>query len=387
MRDSNKREVAAVRIEAAVRGRLTRKGTVVPTITPVPPSAVSMGNGGSQQDASVTTATYLGPTGGTRGEEEKVDENLACRQEKGEEGGGRGGAEIAPVKRSEIAAATAPATPAASVGPTASAAAVARIENLGVEGVRAFFDSLGLGACADRLRRRTAALPHEHDARERHHNGRGSDTGIDGLELARIMQAEDAGEELFAAGVSARLHRIKVMNALDIRNPSKGVTVPAHEGRQKIARAESEGALMVLRSRIAGEHVTASATVFLARRLLREQETMSGALRKLRCRVGNSDGCKANEIRADQGVAEPGELVQERTSICFSGCNRLQRDSGEIEPADKANAQKLRGRGENVGGGVQEATGSVPLSVLVELEEAVLGQMNLTGQVKKKSGA
>lgn len=371
LRENNRRETAAVRIEAAVRGRLERKRAVVPTAAPV-------GNASRKQDAPVTVATFLGPTGGTTGEDDiKVDAsrwttdnnygNLTCRQEGGRGGGGeRGAAEVAPEKQSEAAAA---------------AAAVAHINTLGIEGVRTFFDSLGLGACADRLRRRSPLL-HEDDERKRRDNGsgnharhgQGSDAaGIDGIELARIMQAEDAGEELLAVGVSARLHRIKIMNALDIRNLSKEATLAAsQEAQQNTAYAESAGESMILRSGTAGERVTATAAVFLARRLLREQEAMSNALRKLRYRVENSDGCRTKEDEAGQGAAESRGVVQERTRSCFAAWN---------DSADKAN-EGLRGWDDKVGRGVREATCSVPLSVLVELEEAVLGQTNLADQVQ-----
>ncbi|CAM9103253.1 unnamed protein product [Pylaiella littoralis] len=102
----------------------------------------------------------------------------------------------------------APGTPtAAPAGSSAFGDKLAQLESLGVVGVWAFFDSLGLGACSDYLRRRQPG------GRDGDSSSGGS---IDGTKLSRIARAPNPDAELLAAGVSARLHRVKLLSALGV---------------------------------------------------------------------------------------------------------------------------------------------------------------------------
>lgn len=163
-------EAAAVRIEAAVRGRLTRKRLSEEAMK------------GASRPALRIAAPSNNATNAVRG------------------GGSR------TLNAGESAAAT--AQPAASPPPqrppppSCVVDDLAQLEVLGVVGVRAFFDSLGLGACADRLRAQRPSA-----------DGVGS---IDGAELARICRAANPDAALRAAGVGARLHRVKLLSALGV---------------------------------------------------------------------------------------------------------------------------------------------------------------------------
>lgn len=153
-------EAAAVRIESAARGHLARKRAAEAKGTqgesrPAPPAACR-----SSDDL-------------TKNEGEGRNEVLG--------NGATAAAAVAP--------APAPLPPDS----------LAQLEALGAVGVRAFFDYLGLGGCADRLRR-----------------GGGGDGAIDGARLARIARASDPDAELLTAGVSARLHRVKLLSVLGI---------------------------------------------------------------------------------------------------------------------------------------------------------------------------
>lgn len=163
-------EAAAVRIESAARGHLARKRAA--------------------------------ETAGTRGESRPAPP-AACRSsDDPTENEAEGRNEV--LGHDETAAAVAPAP--APLPPDS----LAQVEALGAVGVRAFFDYLGLGGCADRLRS----------------GGGGGDGAIDGAWLARIVRASDPDAELLAAGVCARLHRVKLLSVLGIGN---GATTASEE--------------------------------------------------------------------------------------------------------------------------------------------------------------
>ncbi|CAN0059978.1 unnamed protein product, partial [Ectocarpus sp. 4 AP-2014] len=177
--DDEEEEAAAVRIESAARGHLARKRAAEAAGTrgesrPTPPAA-----GRSSDDPAKNKAE--GPN------------------------------EVLGHDETAAAAATAPAP--------LPLDSLAQVEALGTVSVRAFFDYLGLGGCADRLRG----------------GGGGGDGAIDGARLAKIARASDPDAELLAAGVCARLHRVKLLSVLGIGH---GATTGSEEVAGVLDRGE-----------------------------------------------------------------------------------------------------------------------------------------------------
>ncbi|CAM9207477.1 unnamed protein product, partial [Hapterophycus canaliculatus] len=169
---SHDEEAAAVRIGAAVRGCLTRKGLSEEAI-----------NGVNRSESPIVAAS-----------------NNALNAETKEEDGSTilsTGATAA-----TIAQPTASPPPQRPLPSPPIVDGLAQLEVLGVAGVRAFFDSLGLATCADRLRQQRSFTD--------------SVGSIDGAELAKVCRAANPDAALRAAGISARLHRVKLLSALGV---------------------------------------------------------------------------------------------------------------------------------------------------------------------------
>ncbi len=230
--------------------------------------------------------------------------------------------EPAPRAPTEAAATAAAAAAAATAAVSVLADGLAQVEALGAVGVRAFFDSLGLGACSDRLRE-----------------------SLDGAELARIARAPDPNAELLAAGVSARLHRVKLLSALGVGVPGGGSAEPP--------------ALMMDGGGAGGNErapVAVVAALHMVRRLRREQGVVADAL------------CRSCGTAPSRIPAESGREVQENGPT-RSGCARGGVGGGGKEVA---------------GAGVLAATGKgahLVSAVLPELEDALSAQVRLSSQV------
>ncbi|CAB1118019.1 unnamed protein product [Ectocarpus sp. CCAP 1310/34] len=172
-------EAAAVRIESAARGHLARKR-----------AAEAVGTQGESRPA---------PPAACRSSDDPAKNEAQGRNEM--------------LGHDETAAAVAPAP--APLPPDS----FVQVEALGAVGVRAFFDYLGLGGCAERLRG----------------GGSGGDGAIDGTRLAKIARASDPDAELLAAGVCARLHRVKLLSVLGIGH---GATTASEEVAGVLDRGE-----------------------------------------------------------------------------------------------------------------------------------------------------
>ncbi|CAM9314335.1 unnamed protein product [Ectocarpus fasciculatus] len=185
-------EAAAVRIESAARGHLARKRAA--------------------------------EAAATQGESRPAPPAACCSLNEPTKKEGEGRSEV--LGNGATAAAVGPA-PAPPLPPDS----LAQLEALGAVGVRAFFDYLGLGGCADRLRGGDA----------------GSSGAIDGARLAGIARASDPDAELLAAGVCARLHRVKLLSILGIGHgattASEEVVGVLDEGELASASASSGNAV------------------------------------------------------------------------------------------------------------------------------------------------
>lgn len=221
-RSCHQEEAAAVRIGAAARGHLVRKRA----------------EEGSAQERCVL-------------ETKEVGENIVtpgAREENKDLGTASG-----PLRVTSAAASREETDTKVTAAPFAARDESAQVEALGVVGVRAFFESLGLGTCTNRLRE--------------------SIGGIDGAELARIARASDPDAELLAAGVSARLHRVKLLSALGVSGEVTGVAVPSTSPvlEKNIPSGGGGGGGGLAR-------VAAVAALHMVRRLRKEQGFVAGVL-------------------------------------------------------------------------------------------------------------
>ncbi|CAM9929921.1 unnamed protein product [Ectocarpus sp. 12 AP-2014] len=226
--NDDEEEAAAVRIESAARGHLARER-----------AAEAAGTRGESRPA---------PPAACRSSDDPAKNEAEGRNEV--------------LGHDETAAAVAPAP--APLPPDS----LAQVEALGAVGVRAFLNYLGLGGCADRLRGG---------------GGGGGDGAIDGARLAKIARASDPDAELLAAGVCARLHRVKLLSVLGIGH---GATTASEEvagvldgGELASASASVCGVPCGERSRGSGcccgggggaSPVAAMATLHMVRQLRRE---------------------------------------------------------------------------------------------------------------------
>ena len=164
---------------------------------------------------------------------------------------------------------------------------IASLDALGVTGVAAFFDSLGLGAYTSRIRgRKQSPTACDGDGSGGRSGGGGESpgsnmvVGIDGAELARIASASDPDTELLDIGVSARLHRVKLLTALGVR-PAGGT---AREKTVAPGRDAGPAVLDIGNSVSCAPPVTPVAgktALFMVQSIRREQEAMEAALRKV----------------------------------------------------------------------------------------------------------
>ena len=315
-RSSNNREeeAAATRIGAAARGRLARKRAEEREATRQRCSSSSAGS----LAARSSIAIEADPKGGANWVPES-GAVVATRVQENEE--------FAP-ESPTAAAATASSGPTTAAAAAAAAASVAfdglaQVEALGVVGVRAFFDSLGLGAYSDRLRE-----------------------GLDGAELARLTRAPDPDAELAAAGVSARLHRVKLLSALGVGAAGGGGAVPP-----ALALGLDEDAARNKRAPVA-----VMAALHMVRQLRREQGVVADALRR-------GCGTRASGTPARLGLGW--EVVK---------------DDGPTRPNGATGGAR-----DTAGGGVAAASrkdASLVSVVLPELENALSEQVQLSRRVR-----
>lgn len=234
---SHQEEAAAVRIGAAARGHLARKRAE---------EGVAQEHCGLETKEEGQELRATGTMEATGAQYHQGDEDYAT-------------AAAAREKAKVMAAAEA----------SAVSDGLAQVEALGVVGVRAFFDSLGLGACTNRLRE--------------------SSGGIDGTELARIARAPNPDAELLTAGVSARLHRIKLLSALGVSVGVTGMAVPPQPPTFDEDVPGGGGDLA---------RVTAIAALHMVRQLRKEQKVVADVL----CR---SSGATPNQSRVELGKELP----------------------------------------------------------------------------------
>lgn len=250
-RSSHQEESAAVRIGAAARGHLARKRGAEEGVT---------------QELRGLEINEAGEESAASGAMESADAQQHQRESE----------DYATASRTSLVTSAAAPGVEVKVAAEAEAAAVsdglAEVEALGVVGVRAFFDSLGLGACANRLRE--------------------SGGGIDGAELARIARSHNPDAELLGAGVSARLHRVKLLSALGVGTRVAGVTVPSTPpSLDERVRGDDGGGGGLAR-------VTAIAALHMVRQLRKEQDVVADVLCK-------SSGVTPNRSRVDLGQELP----------------------------------------------------------------------------------
>lgn len=282
-RSSRQEEAAAVRIGAAARGHLARKRAE---------------EGVEQELCGLQTneaGEELEATGAQQHQRDTEDFATAS---------GAPMATPAAAPRAEAEAKT-----GAAAGTPAGLEGLAEVEALGDVGVRAFFDSLGLGACTNRLR-----------------EGNG---GIDGAELARIARSPNPDAELLAAGVSARLHRVKVLSALGVgvgvtQVASSATPLPGVGGGGGLAR------------------VTTVAVLHMVRQLRKEQDVVADALCK-----------KSSGVELGQNLPPP--RAEDRLSGGASGGSKETIETG--------------------------AGASFVSLVLPEIEEVLSTQLQLSSQV------
>lgn len=236
----------------------------------------------------------------------------------------------------------------------AAAAELSALETLGSAGVKAFFDSLGLVAYVEHLRTRQ---PSEERKMESSTELK-SERGLDGSDLAKIARAPDPDAELLAIGVSARLHRVKVMTALGIKASGDRLGVecaPCRDGNASCRIRDNSLLNDALdKSRPA---VAASVAMHMVRRIRQDQEAIVNASRglttsKRMSKLGSLVGIHGDgETEFQTSVEIPPVLTDEHTNV--------DRASGDTSATKK------------VLGSLGECeVFSVPLQLLPELEKA-----------------
>lgn len=245
--------------------------------------------------------------------------------------------------RTAVGAATAPAAEELSV-----------LETLGPMGVKAFFDSLGLGAYAERLRIRQPSEEREMESSTELQ----SERGLNGSDLAKIARAPDPDAELLAIGVTARLHRVKVMTALGIKASGDRLGVECSPCRDGKASCRLRNNKLLNDALEKGRPaVTAAVAMHMVHRIRQDQEAIVKAFRGL--------------------------TTSKRTSKLESLVNTMPKQANHDGFGGEADARKYehvnvdRGSGDasttrTVSGPVGECeVFSVPLQLLPELEEAL----------------
>lgn len=252
--------------------------------------------------------------------------------------------------RTAVGEATAPA-----------AAELSALETLGPTGVKAFFDSLGLGAYAERLRIQPSE-ERKMESRTEHQ----SERGLYGSDLAKIARAPDPDAELLAVGVTARLHRVKVMAALGIKASGHrlGVECAPCRGGKASCRLRNNSLLndALEKGRPA---VTSAVSMHMVHRIRQDQEAIVNALRGLTTSKRTSKlGSLVNAIPKQANDDGYGGEVDVQTSVEIPPV--LTGEHAEVDRAS-GNASVTR----NVSGSVGECeVFSAPLQLLPELEEA-----------------
>lgn len=369
---------AALRIEAVTRGWLTRRRLSVVGCKAAthPPSDDSTGT----------------PAVGSRGNPVKrveAQEGDSCR-----EGTNRGkrGCYSAPEKEQAFQETPEPKASSSSSFAPRAAPGVATLKDLGAEGVRAFFDSLGLAGCADVIRRALGPIAGHAQA-----DGEPSaKTDLDGVGLARIAGAADTNAELLALGVRARLHRIKILTALGLSRASSAgnCSSTSHGGSTDFPCCISSSTA-----------VAAAAAHQMARRLNEEQEAMLTTVARIRRRVQQSTPeCKERdntepaaevtqafdhprnerEVECDSDGAEFRCCSESSCVSSVSGAARCGRPHKSKEGSGKSYLSDLDGiQGSRVKNPTRNniMCSSVSVSLLGELEAAVAAQAILTSQV------
>lgn len=371
------RDRAAARIGAVARGRLARKRGAAAAkkllLLPSDTSAVARARavslsatrpfGREETGLSQKNSTNTCRTTKTRAEKVEGDAGVMASREPS-----RHGLEI---PGGEAAAGV------AAVGPVAAATAV-RVETLGAEAVRTFFDSLGLGACTGWLCRRPRSTSEDDGHDGKVEQGTDGTWKVDGIELARIMRAEDSDAELLAIGVNSRLHRIKIMMALGIKK-------------------DKDGRHAANRSSIAEPRIADTAILHMVRRLRREQLALSDTLKRLQRFVENIPaGHELGEVRsAWRGVDALAGGCEERRRVFTA---RTNFDVSIGSPAQSSSAHEYKHRITKEDGKVpmdvsrqdggveasdgQEMPSSAPALLLPELQEAVSAQEMISRQVQ-----
>eukprot|EP00903_Cladosiphon_okamuranus_P005612 g5581.t3 len=319
-RSTHQEEAAAVRIGAAARGRLARK-RIERAAQEARGLEATKEVGGELAASGAKEATVKQQAIGKQQQQHQQQEN----EHFATVAGGPSTTPL-PATRAEVK----PETKVAAVTASAVSEGLAQVEALGMVGVRAVFDSLGLGGCTNRLR--------------------ASNGGIDGAELARIARASDPDAELLAAGVSARLHRVKLLSALGVSARVPGETVPSRSSTLDEDLPGGSGGLA---------RITTIAALHMVRQLRREQDRIADVLCK-------STRSTSNRSRKDLGDALPPEFE----------------DNGAWDVSDGASGgpkETVDSRAAVLGGEVV----SFASLVLTELEEALSTQFQLSRQVQE----
>lgn len=309
---SHQEEVAAVRIGAAARGHLVRK---------------RVEERAAQELRGLETTKEVGGELGAFGAKKATGVQQQRQKQENEDFATVSGTP----STTPPAAARAEAkveTEVAVVAASAVSGGLAQVEALGKVGVRAFFDFLGLGGCTNRLRE--------------------SNDGIDGAELARIARAPNPDAELLAAGVSSRLHRVKLLSALGVSTGVTGETVLSRSSTLDEDLPGGGGGLA---------RVTAIAALHMVRQLCREQDLVADVL------------CKRNGATSNRSLMDLGRVLPPKIE-----------GNGAWGASDGASGgpKKTVGTGEAAPRGQGVSFASL---VLPELEEVLSTQLQLSKRV------
>ena len=302
---------------------------------------------------------------------------------------------------------------------------ISSLDTLGVTGVAAFFDSLGLGAYTNQIRRRKKSLTTCDGEGGGGGGGEspGSMAGIDGAELARIAHASDPDAELLEMGVSARLHRVKLLVALGVR-PAGAVDKTVAPPR------DADADLASVSCAPPTTPIAAKAALFMVQSIRREQEAMDEALRSVAQVQAVVDPLNTEEwsrfVGREEEEEKGGSYGQGGVTgmVVGSGDNDESQKkessvgSGNHSPvackSEWAGTSPASGLVTNTGGNIRPIDGgrvldgvqsavvvaerrrtaasagegglvSMPLRLLPELEQALSAQVRLSSQVKKKN--
>lgn len=206
---------------------------------------------------------------------------------------------------------------------TALAGPVGYLECLDVDGVRAWFESLGLNNRAIHRHRQSLTGAQDCDgdgASACYHEQIAPD--IDGAELARITRADNPHAELHAIGIRARLHRVKLLAALRVTDGGpceradavNRASITAKHHRVRFPLVDAPGGER--RHEISSTtHATPAVTALkLLKRLRREQEATAAALTTsiMRCTIDDGTGLAIAHGQKRLHLAAPMEHEKER---------------------------------------------------------------------------